>query len=453
MVRTIWFLVKLGLFIALAVWLADQVGSVNVEWMGYGIQMHIGLFVAALVVVILVSIFIYTMITTFVKFPASWRRYKEVRALENGYRAVTLGLTAVAAGDTKAAGKQAKLAKKFMPDDTGLPLLLEAQAARLEGREEDAQTSFAVMLGHKDTAFLGVRGLLQSAMDQQDYPRALRIAEGALKTHPKQPWILQIVYDLEIKNEHWGAALDALKRLEKVGAIEKSQVVLDRATLFLVQGIEAEENGFNGEAIGLYKKALKLRAAVLPAAIKLAELYQRETKVRAAKGLIETIWKHTPHPDLAGIWMDLVPAAKRMAAAERLIKINAGDLESYLAAAEEAMEQKLWGQARDQLARGLEINSDERLYEMKMRLEMLVGDYEAAERVREHYLPTASPAPQWVCSETGRGYPAWHWFSSPGQMFGTMVWGAPEMVSFEAPLVLHSDDRPASLASGTTDQS
>ena len=451
MVRTVWFLVKLGLFIALAVWLADQVGSVSVQWMGYDIQVHIGLFVAALLVLILSSIFIYTMITTFVKFPASWRRYREVRALENGYKAVTLGLTAVAAGDTKAAGRQAKLAKKFMPDDTGLPLLLEAQAARLEGREDDAQASFAVMLEHKDTAFLGVRGLLQSTMDQQDYPRALRIAEGALKTHPKQPWILQIVYDLEIKNENWDAALGVLKRLDKIGAIEKTQVELDRATLFLAQGVEAEERGSNGgEAIAIYKKALKLRMAFLPAAIQLAELYKSEKKVRAAKALIEKIWAHTPHPDLAKIWMDLAHAEKRIAAAERLIKINPEDVESYLNAAREAVEQKLWGQARDMLAQGLEIAPDVRLYEMKMRLEILAGDYETAERVREHHMVTASPAPQWICSETGRGYSTWHWFAAPEQIFGTMIWGKPQEPNYEAPLALHSDDTPASLTNGKT---
>jgi len=453
MVRTVWFVIKLGLLIALLVWLAEQSGTVNVAWMGYDIRMHVGLFLVGLVAIILMAIFIYNILDAFVNFPASWRRYREVRSLEKGYRAVSLGLTAVAAGDTKAAGKQAKTARKFMPDDTGLPLLLAAQAARLDGREEDARSSFAVMLEHKDTAFLGVRGLLQSALDQEDYSSALTIAEGALKTHPKQPWILKTVYDLQIKNENWDAAGEALKTLEKVGGIDKVQAVSDRAILLVVRAMGFEGQGSSAEAIKLYKAAIKIDGGLLEAAIPLVGLYKSEKKVRAAKGLIEKVWKIAPHPALADLWMGLMPVKKRddkaarMARAEALIKMNPNHVEGYLAVAREAMDQRLWGPAREALRKAEEIEPEERVYEMLVQLEGLAGDYEEAERLRMNELVQASPAPRWVCAETGRIYAAWHWFATPYPLFGTIGWQVPEVAMRAEILLPDNDDRLADLTS------
>jgi len=428
MVRTVWFILKLGALVALVVWLAEQTGQVEITWMGYDIHVHIGVFLVGLVALILVGIFVYNLIDTFVGFPASWRRYREVCALENGYRAVSLGLTSVAAGDMKAAGRHAKRARKLMPDDTGLPLLLEAQAARLEGREEDALASFTAMLENKETAFLGVRGLLQAAMDQEDYVGGLEIARKALAVHPKQPWILKMVYDLEIQNSHWDAALTVLKTLGKTDSIEAAQVRVDQAVLHLVLGIEAEGSGLDAEALAFW--------------------------------LIEKGWKHTPHPDLARLWMEAIAANKRedksarMRAAERLVKMRGDHVEGYLAVAREAIAQGLWGQAREVLAQALAIESehDVRVYEMRGRLETQAGDFEAAAAVRAAMPADTLPAPCWVCGETGRIYADWHWFATP-RLFGTMAWARPEVTPFSvAALDVHSDDTPASLASGTEDQ-
>ena len=131
MLKTFIFLVKAGLIIGAMVWLSEQEGSVRIDWMEYSVNVHVGLFLAGLLGLILLSVFVYRLMRTVVDFPASYRFYSQRRAKEMGYKALTLGLTAVAAGDTGAALKQAKKARSLLPEDQGLPLLLEAQAARL----------------------------------------------------------------------------------------------------------------------------------------------------------------------------------------------------------------------------------------------------------------------------------------------------------------------------------
>ena len=196
MIRALWYIVKVGLLIAVVVWLADRPGTVNIEWQDYTVRAQAGLFLAALIVVIMLGIFVYRVIRTIVDLPKTWRRYREITRRDKGYRALALGLTAVSAGDARAASRHAHRAVKFLPKDSGMPLLLMAQAERLKGNETEARRIFGEMLQNKDTAFLGVRGLLQGALEEKDYERALGLAQQGLGLYPKQKWVLRIAYDL-----------------------------------------------------------------------------------------------------------------------------------------------------------------------------------------------------------------------------------------------------------------
>ncbi len=102
MIKAIWFMVKVGVLVALALWVAENPGFVEMAWLDYKLRIHVGVFLIALIAVILLSIFLYRAIRTFVDFPKSFRRYQEVKHRDKGYRALTLGLTAV--GTTMWAG-------------------------------------------------------------------------------------------------------------------------------------------------------------------------------------------------------------------------------------------------------------------------------------------------------------------------------------------------------------
>jgi uncharacterized membrane-anchored protein len=248
MIKALWFLIKVTALIAIVVWLADRPGTMRLDWIDLqgndiAVNVQIGVFLAALFGFVLLSIFIYQTIKTFVDLPKSMARYNEIKAREKGYKALTLGLAAVAAGDRSGAVKQAKKARKFLPDDTGLPMLLDAQAARLDGRESDAAQSFVALLEDKDASFLGVRGLLQAALDTRDYDTALTLAERAMASYPKQVWILKIAYDLQLKAKTWDRARGTLRALEKSGGISAERAQSDKAAILVAAGDEQLEHG------------------------------------------------------------------------------------------------------------------------------------------------------------------------------------------------------------------
>src|SRR5919202_454843 len=75
---------------------------------------------------------------------AFWRRRRE-RRRRAGYRALTQGMVAVAAGDPDKAQRYARKADVLLADPP-LTLLLSAQAAQLNGDETAARKYFQAML-------------------------------------------------------------------------------------------------------------------------------------------------------------------------------------------------------------------------------------------------------------------------------------------------------------------
>ncbi len=451
MIKALWFAVKVGAIIALAVWIAERPGTMRLEWVDLqnndiAVSIHIGLFLLLALAFVLLSIFIYQTIKTFVDFPKSMARYNEVKTREKGYQALTRGLTAVAAGDKRAAGLQAKRARKLLKDDTGLPLLLEAQAARLDGREEDANQSFVALLEDKDASFLGVRGLLQVALDSDDDEGALSLAEKALALHPKQGWVLKIVYDLQIKLQQWHKAEKTLSRAEKCGVFDKDKAASDRLALYLAQAEKDLTDGYKADGVLMIKKALKLAPAFAPASIMLADMQRDEGHPRKAQNTISKVWKVEPHGALAAFWMGLLDEDKaqdklvQLRWIEKLLKANEVSSVGQRLAGQAALEAGLWGEARGYFKRCEELSKDGgsvSLYKSWAELEEQSTHDEAA--IKE-WLNRAAGAPAdkvWVCGESGNIYERWSAIDAPHGSFNTITWDVP--YAHNGPVVLLND--------------
>jgi len=450
MIQALWFLFKVGVLVALAVWVADHPGYVTIEVNDLDIKakIHTGLFLLIMLATILLAIFIFRILKGFADFPKSWARYQEHRRREKGYRALTLGLTAVAAGDAKHAAYQAFRAEKFMPDDTGLPVLLKAQALRLQGKEEEAAQSFVRMLENPDASFLGVRGLLQAALDQGRYDQASDLAEKALKVHPGQPWILKVVYDLQIRQRHWDQALDVLKRLEKSKTMETDEVASERVCLLAAKAEEALKDGLREEAAGYLTKAYKINPNFVPVIERLGDIYLERNQRSKSVRMVEKAWKAEAHPELVKIWKSLIPSHKasdpmaRIAWFEKLVKLNPGSAESHMALGYEAMVQRLWGEAREHLFKAQEIGAGARLYKLLAELEERSGQGETASRRWLEKAAESTPGKRWVCKETGRIYEVWHPVAEPHGAFNSIVWDFPHLTGKSHAYLSHHQNVP-----------
>lgn len=435
MIKALWFITKLVVIVGAVIWVAERPGSIRLDWIdlegnAFVVNMEIGLFLAALIVLILLSIFIYSVIKGFADFPKSLANYNAIKANEKGYAALTKGLSAVAAGDTKAASKFAKKARKFLPEDTGLPMLLQAQAARLEGRESDAAESFVALLEDKNASFLGVRGLLQAALDSADYETAYRLVNKALASYPKQEWILKVALDIQIRLQKWEEARSALKTLKSIAAASENYNE-DQASLWIAEAREAREKSLDIRAEELLKQAQKAAPHFAPAGLELAQIYIDTDRRKKALKLIEKQLKATPHDIYIDLWDTLMDEdtraepLKRLRWFERAIKLAPNQPQALFMAGKAALDAGLWGEAREYLAKAGEAEPRAVFYETLADIENRSNQ---GEQAAAHWLSMAVNAQgekRWVCSQTGQAFETWKPVIQPGHHLNSLIWRDP----------------------------
>ncbi|MCB9987740.1 MAG: heme biosynthesis protein HemY [Rhodospirillales bacterium] len=426
MLRALWFAIKVGFIMGAAVWVANRPGTVALSWLGYDVRIHVGLALIALLLMGLLSSFIFRLLMI----PRWWRQRRQRRQSEKGYRALTIGMSAVAAGDARMAARQLQKVQAYLPRNTGLALLLEAQTARLQGHNVQAQQVFEELLGNKDTAFLGLRGLMIDAFEKGDGQRSLVLARQALQKHPKQPWLLRMVYDLETGAGYWDEAEKTLKKALRYKALSPEDARRDGVVLALCQAEELLAQDKKRPAVALMKKAHKTDPAFVPAALRLAGYYRDQKKRKLAAGVVERTWKESPHPELALLWGELAPKNKphdsgvRLRWFEKLVAAHPKSVESQMAAAQAALEDQLWGEAEQYLKAAERLQPSARLYRLWSRLALAEGQ---GDESRE-WLERAADAPAgkvWSCRETGQIFERWRPLSGPNGPFNTIEWGYP----------------------------
>ncbi len=427
MIRAVWALVKIAIVVAVVVWIAERPGTIAIDWMNYKFTFHVGFFLLAMLAIVVLGIIVFSVIKTALDMPKNIARYRDITDKDKGLKALTLGLSAVAAGDAKSAGYQATRAKKFLKSDDALATLLEAQAARLGGSEIDAGRAFIALMDNKDAGFLGVRGLLQSALDCGDFAGALELGHKALEMHPKQAWILQTIYSLEIRAGNWDSARKILYRAEKAAAIPIQRANSDRVAMFLAEADIAKAQGNEELLYQSLVKAHKIDKNFIPTVLRLGRMYLARGKQKAAVSMIEAAWKKQPHPGLMALWNDACPPVTdgdtmiRVRWFEKLLALNPESVEGLQALASVLIDAGLWGEARKHLEKAEEIRPNVNLYKIWARLEDCVTHDDNAVR---SWLEKAADAPRervWICGETGRVYEEWVPISDQG-LFNTIVW-------------------------------
>lgn len=439
MLKLLISIVKIGALVALALWVASQDGAMSFTWNEYKITVRLGVALVALLGVLLLTILLYRVYRGVIDAPKKLANRNAQRRKEKGQKALSLGMTAVAAGDAKVAAYQAYRAQKYLDENAhesqGMVLLLEAQAHRLSGDETAANKSFAALLQNPETAFLGLRGLLQAALDHAQYDKARDYAEEALRLHPKQPWILRIVYDLELRARDWRQAASLLKRLEKAGGFAAAEAKAERAAMEAAQGIEfAEENKLENAAHH-YRLALKQDASFAAAGILLADVYAAQESGSKLRSHLEKTIKANAHPELIARWAafgrEQSGASDNLAQMqwmERLKSVAPEAMSVKLALARAAIDAALWGEARSYLeqVRSLEAaHPPKMLFDLMAELEeQTTGDDVAIAAWLEEGA-SADDNPVWYCAKSGMVLPAWQPFSPFNGAFNSVMWGHP----------------------------
>lgn len=421
MLRALYTFIIIAGLSAIAIWLADNPGDLVVHWRGYEVRTSFVLGLGALVAVAFAVLFVYRLALGFLRSPAGVSAFLETRRRRRGFRALSRGMVAVAAGDAGEAKRYAGQARRLL-DETPLTLLLAAQAAQLDGEEDVATRHFEAMLASPDTAFLGLRGLFVQARRAGDRSRALDLARRAFAMRPRTKWAAQAVFEIETAEEDWPAALATLDRSLSAKLLTRDEARRRRTVLLTAQAMVAADaarsqpgaarKAAREKALSFALKAVSLDPAFVPAAALAARLCGETGRVRKGAKLVEEAWALAPHPDLAAAYMGLVEgesAYDRFKRMRLLAGRNRGHIESHVALAHAAIAARDWLAARGAIEPYVGANAVERPTQRicELMAEIEEGEHGNRGSARE-WLARALHAPE-DAAWTGEGWRSAHW--------------------------------------------
>ncbi len=407
--RSLWFFVKLAVLVALAIWLAERPGEVSIDWLGYRIDTTVGILLLGVFVLMLVAAGLYRFWTATRRAPSAIKRNLSESKRERGYRALTQGMVAVAAGAPDEARRLAQRADRLL-EEPPLTLLLSAQAAQLNGDEGAARRYFTAMLDRDETAFLGLRGLFNQAMKSGDEQAALDYLRRAKALQPNTPWVAEMLFQLELRHGAIEAAEEALAIARNTSGMDKESWRRRRAVLLTEKARALVADERREDAKRVLAEAVKLVPDLVPAAALLARLHVDSGDKRKALKLLQKSWEKAPHPALVKPFLDMEPGEKPLERVKRLTKLvhmRVSHRESHLAQARAALDAQLWGEAR----RHLTLAGGAQPTEAVCRLMAELEEAENGDSAKAHeWFRRAASAPKdpaWVCANCGTSAIDW----------------------------------------------
>jgi HemY protein len=349
MIRIVLFLASVALIASGIAWFADRPGDISIIWLGYRIETSVMVALAALIVLLIIAIGIWSIVRAILRSPEQVSLFFRHRRAVKGYLAISRGLIAVGAGDLRIARKSADEASRLSPGDP-LALLLTAQSAQMAGDRGAAENTFRIMAERDDTKLLGLRGLYVEAQRRGDHHAARLVAEQAAKVAPALGWAGQAVLEDRCAAGDWAGALSALDHMKS--AFDKPVYRRKRAVLLTARAL-ALESSDRDTSRALALEAVKLAPDLVPAAALAGKRLTESGELRKAGKILDAAWLANPHPDIAEAYANLRlgdSARDRLVRVQKLAAKAPGHIEAALAVAHAALDAHEFATARAALA-------------------------------------------------------------------------------------------------------
>ncbi len=433
MIRALIFIVVVGGLTWGILTLTDYPGAVSLEWAGWRIDTSFAVLLGAVALISFMAALTYRFWLFLRRSPGQMKSSWISKRRKRGYQALTRGMVAVAAGDAEEAQRQAKRADSLL-DEPPLTMLVSAQAAQMRGDEAAAGTFFAAMMKRPETEFLGLKGLFNQAIKRGDETKALSLARRAHRLEPKNTWVADSMFDLQIRTSQWLDARVTCDDLQRRKLIDRATAKRRKGVLNYQLGRMAREQGDLSTAEGHLTEAIKLAPDFIPAVVDLSARWVDGGKSSKAVKMIEGSWAAGPHPALLEpYWFacGATEALDRVQATKKLTNSSSDHPESLIALARASLEARLWGEARQYLEMTLAEASlpPGRVCRMMAHLE----ESENADQGRaREWLMRASQAgadPVWVCDHCGNGVGEWSVTCGKCGEFDSYHWLPPPSVA------------------------
>ncbi|MBR4927413.1 MAG: hypothetical protein IKY98_03700 [Alphaproteobacteria bacterium] len=366
------FLIVAGI-ILIGFLIMDDSYNFSIQTMGYEYSFSIALLIIGLIILF------YAL--HFIKTPVNWiKNYKNKRFQKNMLKKenfLTLVLTTVL--DKNNVSEQTILLKekKLFAKGSSEQLLFEALF-------NPSESVFERLKKNKATELAGLRGLYLSAKEKGDIDVQTQILETIAVSYPTVLWARKEALSLQLLQSDWNAALVTLEILNKQKGIASSFYTQTKACI--LYGLKH------------YKEAFTL----YPNNPAFAWAYAA-TDPKKAEEILKKSWNLTPAWETYTRYYELIksaPSAKQMKYIEKFVATQPDAKLSLLAIADTAMQNHLWGVAKEILQKAMNSFSPTRQMALMMAdLERNGWHHEEAAKEWEEKAMHLEQPLNWVCKD------------------------------------------------------
>ena len=426
-------LIFVGILGLLAGYLNDTPGGVNLVF--YSEEFRFS-FLSAIffLLIIIVAILILIKILNFLSAVLSFfrgdetaiKRFFERSKERRGLKAFSNSLIALEEGENDKAFSEAKKAEKLLrfPQMTAL---LGARATRANGLISSEKEYNKKLLKYPETQIVGLRGLINSSLEDGDIDTALALAEKAKKLNPKNVGVTETLFNLQCKNQDWEGAHKSVSEMFRQKQSLTGEELRRRESVVLTAA--AKENQLNGlteKSLSLARQAVKKTPEFIPAIIVCAELEHLVGKKSSGVKLIKSAWAVAPHPLLASVYANFFPEEtpeNRLDRFQSLLR-NLKHLEAAIISANLHIAIEDFPKARSVLVPFTEAELDSRVATLMAAAEKGCGEDEKVVSGWLSKSTTSKRPPEWICDRCGY-IDSWRPVCSKCDTFDSQIWASP----------------------------
>lgn len=401
--------IKWILILSITLGLSFIPGHVDFYWQDF----HLRITPFVLILALITGTILLSLLNQILNLPKLWRQFKERKRQKAAWR----GLSAIASGEIDDAKTQGQYAQS-----TPLGQFVAAQAAYLSGDFAQARDAFHRLENFSETRFLGLRGQIVLALKENNWAQATNLLNQAKKIRPKSPWVLENLFNAQLRSGQLEQTESVLKKLQRHGLLNQSDLQNHRGLLYWLKAEQSLKNQDTGQYAYYGKKAQEWLPKNPHIAIQRAQYLEQQGAQRKAHKLIVNTWKIAPHPSLALHMQTMVKDHQPLSVYRKFADLSA-PLEAQLILADWALKANLWGPARQHLEmfhQHLETHQSCQLmqmlitHEVPLNAQALETWHQKAQQNNHDF--------HWQCRQCDSITPVWHVICPKCQTLGQIVW-------------------------------
>lgn len=348
MFRSIIIFFKIGLLTALAIWLVNNTGRVEITLSDYSIETSLSVVVLGLLILATLIYFIRNFIKKIFNTKERVSDFFYNRKQRVAYKALLSSLSFIETGDTDNKIINIEKVKDFY---NGKELFdyFKAKLCLLLGDNSGAEYYYKKLLEVSEAKFLALYGLIRINQRKEDYKSALLLADDAYKIQPSSFWLLETLFNLLVKNECFQRAQIILSKMHNLNYLTKDQLNTKSALLWVDYTKKIKEYTLQEKYL---KKAYGIAPKLYEVVIPYVNCLNNLGKKKYADKILKKIWIISPNYKVVDTFVninksiDSVQLAKKVADFCKLVPENK---DIHLILARVYLDAKLWGKTRVQL--------------------------------------------------------------------------------------------------------